>query len=138
MKYFSNDKCISWFTCKCHMIHKCKCCYIYFQTNEHPLANHPTFVNNPAYIWGFFTLSWRCLIYKCIYKDILCSSDVSYNTHHVRSLKSRTINADKCIYKCTFVSLEIHVSITFYVHICKIPLWIYLHLFVNFGTLLTP
>ena len=51
-------KCISWFIYKCH---------IYLQTNECAFTNRSPFVNIPAFISGFLTLSWCGLIHKCIF-----------------------------------------------------------------------
>ena len=70
------DPCNSWthdwvrtvskFRNKCQAIHKCKLGYIYLQTNEGAFTNYSPFVNIPAFICGFFLLSWQ-LFYQCIF-----------------------------------------------------------------------
>ena len=89
---------VSKFTNKWHVIHKCKHCYIYVQTNECAFPTLSPFVTIPAFICGFLTLSLDTLAQwlDSQMDFFLCSlSDVSYNFSQSHECKfERMIECD--------------------------------------------
>ena len=87
------------------MIHKCKHCYIYVQTNECAFPTLSPFVTIPAFICGFLTLSWRGLIYKCIF-----FKRTAYQMLQFQPITSQ--HKFKGIVECDHTALHLQICVT--------------------------